>query len=119
MTSWAICLPETVESEGFTSISGRSEFSSPRPRAPFGAEPVVRGAWLSPEGQASGPSPGPCLLAALTLGRWHLPLICLLSSGVAGGAVGALCLLYPEPFLVPKPPVKTGSDEAEFTLHLH
>ena len=35
------------------------------------------------------------------------------------GAVGTLCLLHPEPFLVPKPPVKTGSDETEFAPHLH
>lgn len=77
--------------------------------APLPPDPPKRGARRPPRGRGTRPpdararAPSPRAPSRLR---------------AAGGAAGAGRRLCPEPFLVPKPPVKTGSDEAEFALPL-
>ena len=79
---------------------------------------VVRHALL-PTGHSGGrPSPGPRLLASATPGHWPLLLLCLLFSGATQVVQLAPCVFYARAVSLPKPPVKTGSDKAEFALHL-
>lgn len=123
-TSWAGSPSGDREHVGSTCVSGPRESGGLGPRAPAAAPRAVRGASLPPaptprSPEAWGPLPpaGPGRPAARRQGAGSFPP-CAFPPPRGRRCSWRGRRLCPEPFLVPKPPVKTGSDEAEFALPL-